>query len=59
MQDIQAAVLRELHAPFQLESLQLEPPRDDEVQVQIAGVGICHTDVKMVEGYLPLQLPEP
>lgn len=35
--DIQAAVLRQISQPFQLETLQLEPPRRDEVQVKIAG----------------------
>ena len=54
---IQAAVLRETSAPFQIERLQMEAPRHDEVQVQIVGAGICHTDVKMAGGYLPLPLP--
>ncbi len=57
MQEIQAAVLRDLSSPFQIEPLQLESPRRDEVQVRIAGVGICHTDVKVAEGYVPLPLP--
>ncbi len=57
MKEIQAAVLRQLSTPFQVERLELESPRHDEVQVQIVGVGICHTDLKVAEGYVPLQLP--
>ncbi|MEM7532932.1 MAG: NAD(P)-dependent alcohol dehydrogenase [Chloroflexota bacterium] len=55
--DIQAALLRETSTPFQIETIQLESPRTNEVQVQIVGVGICHTDVKMAEGYRPMPLP--
>ena len=57
MQEIQAAVLREVSAPFQIERLQMEAPRPYEVMVEIVGVGICHTDVKMAHGYRPLPLP--
>ena len=56
--EIEAAVLRQTGRPFQIETLQLEPPRHDEVQVQIVGVGICHTDVKMADGYRP-EMPLP
>lgn len=55
--EVSAAVLRQRHAPFTLESLWLDDPRDDEVLVELHSVGICHTDVKMAEGYLPLPLP--
>ncbi|MGB0384873.1 MAG: NAD(P)-dependent alcohol dehydrogenase [Ardenticatenaceae bacterium] len=57
IREIQAAVLREPSAPFQIETLQIESPRHNEVQVQILGVGICHTDVKMAQGYRALPLP--
>ncbi len=54
---IDAAVLNELAGEFTIEALDLEAPRAHEVRVEIAGVGICHTDVKMARGYRPVRLP--
>lgn len=31
--------------PFEIETLTLEPPRDDEVLVRLVATGICHTDI--------------
>jgi aryl-alcohol dehydrogenase len=41
---IQAAVLRQA-GPVQIESLELEGPREDEVLVRLIATGICHTDI--------------
>lgn len=54
---ISAAVLREVGAPFTLAEIDLQEPAPDEVVVQIAGVGICHTDIAVREGHLPFPLP--
>ena len=45
MRSITAAVLREPGAPFSLESVELDDPREDEVLVRIVAAGICHTDI--------------
>lgn len=42
---IQAAVLREPQADFQIEELDLGEPNADEVLVRMVGVGVCHTDL--------------
>ncbi len=42
---ITAAVARPGKAGFDIEALTLDDPRDDEVRVRIAGVGLCHTDL--------------
>lgn len=55
--EILAAVSREAGKPFSLETLQLDVPRDDEVLVRIAGVGLCHTDLVGAAAALPLRLP--
>ncbi len=55
--EIQAALLRRQGEPFSLETVELEPPRANEVLVRIAGVGLCHTDIKLQHGYRPLPLP--
>ena len=47
---ISAAVVHEVGAPFTLTEVDLEDPAPDEVLVQIAGVGICHTDKYTLSG---------
>jgi aryl-alcohol dehydrogenase len=42
---IQAAVSRAGHPHPQIEELELEEPRFDEVRVRIVATGICHTDL--------------
>lgn len=39
-----AAVARGANQPFTIEQLTVDGPRAGEVLVQIAGVGLCHTD---------------
>jgi aryl-alcohol dehydrogenase len=41
-----AAVLHENGAPFQIEDIELEEPRPDEVLVRVAAVGVCGTDIE-------------
>jgi aryl-alcohol dehydrogenase len=43
--DIVAAVTTGPHQPFELKTVQLDPPRGDEILVRIVGVGVCHTDL--------------
>lgn len=52
MKTIEAAVVRDnLRAgPFRIEQVELDGPREDEVLVQMVGVGICHTDIDCSEG---------
>lgn len=40
-----AAVARAGQDGFQIEPVDLDVPRDDEILVRIAGVGLCHTDL--------------
>jgi len=42
---IQAAVAVAPGAPFELKTVELDDPRDDEILVRIVGVGVCHTDL--------------
>jgi len=55
--DIEAAVVRSSGGKFEIERLALEAPRDDEVVVKIAGVGVCHTDLVCRDQYFPVPLP--
>ena len=57
--DVRAALLREVGAPFVIESVELEGPRADEVLVRLAGTGVCHTDLGFSAMASPAQLRTP
>jgi aryl-alcohol dehydrogenase len=57
MVSITAAVAREKSAPFVIEPLELDEPRDDEVLVRIVGAGMCHTDLIVRDQFYPVALP--
>lgn len=54
---ITAAVIEEPSSPFRLATMELDPPRADEVLVRIVGAGICHTDLVCRDQYFPVPLP--
>lgn len=47
---IKAAVFYEPGIPFQIETLDLEPPRAGEVLVKVAAAGVCHSDWHLMTG---------
>ncbi len=47
---IKAAVLYEANQPFQIETVDLEPPQAGEVLVKVAAAGVCHSDYHLVTG---------
>ena len=57
MISVSAAVVREPGGPWSIEWLSLDEPREEEVLVRIAGVGICHTDISVRNQYVPVPLP--
>jgi alcohol dehydrogenase len=62
---IRAAVLREMglprpyttSMPLAIEELELAPPRAGEVLVRIGAVGLCHSDLSVMDGNRPRPLP--
>ncbi|MCC8971573.1 NAD(P)-dependent alcohol dehydrogenase [Bradyrhizobium brasilense] len=54
---VSAAVARKPEADFTIEQLSLEEPREDEILVRIAGVGLCHTDLIARDQLIPIPLP--
>jgi aryl-alcohol dehydrogenase len=50
VRQIRAAVLRQA-GPLQIESLELEGPREDEVLVRLEAAGICHTDIDFCDDW--------
>ncbi len=51
------AVLYATGEPIRVEEVELDPPKEHEVQVKIAAAGVCHSDYHMVTGDLPGYLP--
>jgi S-(hydroxymethyl)glutathione dehydrogenase/alcohol dehydrogenase len=47
-----AAVLRELHSPWSVEEIELDPPKAGEVLVKIHASGMCHSDEHLRTGDL-------
>lgn len=47
---IRAAVVPAPGGAFEMRSLQLDEPREDEILVRVAGVGLCHTDIVAQQG---------
>lgn len=54
---IDAAVVERPGAPFRIERLDIDPPGPGQVLVRIRACGICHTDMVMRDGDLPVPFP--
>ncbi len=54
-----AAILRELHTPWSVEEIELDPPKAGEVLVKLAASGLCHSDEHVVTGDLAGATPPP
>lgn len=52
-----AAIAKAGQSEFSIEKIQLEAPREDEILVAIAGVGLCHTDLVFMTGAGDYPLP--
>ncbi|MEE2678731.1 MAG: Zn-dependent alcohol dehydrogenase [Myxococcota bacterium] len=54
---MKAAVMRVNNEPLSLEELHIDDPMPGEVLVKTAASGICHSDLHMIEGGIPLPPP--
>ncbi len=54
---VRGAVLYNFHEALKVESLELKPPRADEVVVKIAASGVCHSDLSVQQMKLPVPPP--
>lgn len=52
-----AAVVPELGHEFVSTTVELAAPGADDVIVEIAGVGLCHTDLAVAAGHIPFPFP--
>jgi S-(hydroxymethyl)glutathione dehydrogenase/alcohol dehydrogenase len=54
---MKAAVMRAQNAPLEIEDVQIEKPGPREVLVRTAASGVCHSDLHVIEGGLPMPPP--
>jgi S-(hydroxymethyl)glutathione dehydrogenase/alcohol dehydrogenase len=47
---MKAAVLYEVRRPLRIEDLHMPTVGDDDVLIKVASCGVCHTDLKVIEG---------
>jgi S-(hydroxymethyl)glutathione dehydrogenase/alcohol dehydrogenase len=52
-----AVVCRELNKPVTVEEIQIEKPKRGEVMVRLVASGVCHSDLSVTNGTLPVPLP--
>jgi S-(hydroxymethyl)glutathione dehydrogenase/alcohol dehydrogenase len=54
---MKAAVFREVGRPMEIEEVEISKPGPREVLLRVSAVGLCHSDLHVMEGDLPLPLP--
>ena len=54
---MKAAVMRANNAALELEEVQIDDPGPGEVRLKTAASGICHSDLTVIEGGLPVAPP--
>jgi NDMA-dependent alcohol dehydrogenase len=54
---IRAAVMWNFNEPLKIESIELKPPREDEVVVRMVASGVCHSDLSVVQMKIPIPPP--
>jgi S-(hydroxymethyl)glutathione dehydrogenase/alcohol dehydrogenase len=54
---MQAAVLHNYQEPLKIESVDLMDPQPGEVLVKVAASGVCHSDLHVMKGDLPMPIP--
>ncbi|MEA2250077.1 MAG: S-(hydroxymethyl)glutathione dehydrogenase / alcohol dehydrogenase [Solirubrobacteraceae bacterium] len=52
-----AAVLYEWGAPLEIREIDVAEPRQGEVAVRVKVAGLCHSDLSVMEGKIPQELP--
>jgi S-(hydroxymethyl)glutathione dehydrogenase/alcohol dehydrogenase len=54
---MKAAVMRAVGEPLTIEDVDIAEPGPFEVRIRVAAAGLCHTDLRFMEGSYPLPLP--
>lgn len=56
-QKSQAVICREVNQPVVVEEIQIESPRRGQVMIKLAACGVCHSDLSVTTGTIPLPPP--
>jgi len=54
---MKAAVMRATDAPLEIEEVRIDDPGPGEVEIRTAASGLCHSDLHVIEGALPMPPP--
>jgi S-(hydroxymethyl)glutathione dehydrogenase/alcohol dehydrogenase len=54
---MKAAVMRSTGSPLAIEDIDISDPEPHEVIVRTAAVGVCHSDLHIIDGTIPIQPP--
>lgn len=54
---MKAAVCYEYGKPLVIEDVDISPPKKGEVKVRLAATAICHSDIHVLRGEIPMELP--
>ena len=54
---MKAAVFREVGRPMEIEEVEISKPKSREVLIRVSSVGLCHSDLHIMDGALPMALP--
>src|SRR4030042_142865 len=54
---MKAAVCYEFKKPLSVEEVEIDSPGKGEVKIRFAATAICHTDIHMLSGDFPQELP--
>lgn len=54
---MRAAIFKAVGEPLAIETVDIDRPRGREVLVKTAACGVCHSDLHVVDGFLPLPGP--
>ena len=54
---MKAAVFREVGVPLRVEDIEPAPPGPGMVEVRLSATGVCHTDLSLLNGTIPQQVP--
>ena len=52
-----AAVATAVGSPLEIMDLDLADPKEGEVRIELGASGVCHSDLSVTNGTLPLALP--
>src|SRR5262245_19174263 len=56
---MKAAVMRKVHEPLTIGSIDIDEPQGREVLVRTVATGVCHSDLHVVEGHSRFSLDRP